>query len=53
MFFTQKLQEQELDKIVGAMKEQSFEEGEKIIKYGDYGKEYFVLIKGKVKVIIY
>ena len=35
------------------MKEQSFLEGEKIIKYGDQGKEYFVLLKGKVKVIIF
>jgi len=31
----------------------NFKNGECIIKYGDVGKEYFVLAKGTVQVIVY
>lgn len=31
----------------------SFPAGEKIIRYGDIGKEYFVLAKGAVQVTVY
>lgn len=35
------------------MKYKQFKNGEIIIKYGDVGKEYFVLIEGKVRVNVY
>ena len=35
------------------MKYKQFINGEIIIKYGDVGKEYFVLIEGKVRVNVY
>ena len=30
-----------------------YKKGDIIIKYGDLGKEYFVLLEGKVRVIVY
>ena len=42
-----------MQKIVGAMNYKRFNKGETIIKYGDVGKEYYVLIEGKVKVNVY
>jgi CRP-like cAMP-binding protein len=44
---------QEMQKIVCAMNYKRFNKGETIIKYGDVGKEYYVLIEGKVKVNVY
>ena len=35
------------------MKPQKFLKKEKIISYGDLGKEYFVLAKGNVRVVVY
>ena len=35
------------------MKPQKFLKGENVIKYGDAGKDYFILSKGSVKVIVY
>jgi CRP-like cAMP-binding protein len=35
------------------MKPKMFLKGEAIIKYGDVGKDYFILSKGSVKVIVY
>lgn len=52
-FLTKNLCEQELTKLAGAMKPQIFFKNELIIKYGDVGKEYFILSKGSVKVIVY
>ena len=30
-----------------------YKNGDLIIKYGDLGKEYYVLLEGKVRVIVY
>ena len=30
-----------------------YKKGDLIIKYGDMGKEYYVLLEGKVRVIVY
>jgi len=35
------------------MKPQKFLKKEKIISYGDIGKEYFILAKGNVRVVVY
>jgi len=42
-----------MQKIVGAMNYKRFNKGEILIKYGDVGKEYYVLIEGKVRVNVY
>jgi len=52
-FLTQKLADEEISKIAGAMQPRIFKASDLIIKYGDVGKEYFVLAKGDVKVIVY
>jgi CRP-like cAMP-binding protein len=35
------------------MKTQTFNEGEKIITYGDEGSTYYILSKGTIKVFVY
>lgn len=35
------------------MKFVKYKKGDLIIKYGDLGKEYYVLLDGKVNVIVY
>ena len=52
-FLTQKLADDEISKIAGAMQPRNFKANDLIIKYGDVGKEYFVLAKGDVKVTVY
>lgn len=52
-FLTKNLNEEEMTKLAGAMKPQTFLKNELIIKYGDVGKEYFIMSKGSVKVIVY
>jgi CRP-like cAMP-binding protein len=52
-FLTAKLSESEVQKIAGAMQPKEFKKDEIIIRYGDMGKEYYVLAKGDVKVIVY
>ena len=52
-FLTKNLNEEEMTKRAGAMKPQTFLKNELIIKYGDVGKEYFIMSKGSVKVIVY
>jgi len=52
-FLTKKLNEEEVNKIAGAMQPQTYREGETIIKFGDIGSLYYILSKGDVKVIVY
>lgn len=52
-FLTKNLSDEEMMKLAGAMKPQKFLKNELIIKYGDVGKEYFIMSKGSVKVIVY
>ena len=40
-------------KIAGAMKIENFNTGDKIITYGDAGRDYYILSKGKVGVKVY
>jgi CRP-like cAMP-binding protein len=35
------------------MIQKKYKKGDLIIKYGDLGKEYYVLLEGKVRVIVY
>lgn len=50
---TQNVSPELREKIAGAMKVKKYSVGEKIITYGGDGKEYYILSKGKVKVIVY
>lgn len=50
---TQNLQPDLQNQIANAMQVKNFKIGENIITYGDDGKEYYVLQKGKVKVTVY
>lgn len=52
-FLTKNLNEQELSKLACAMKPQTYFKKDVLIKYGDEGKLYFILIKGNVKVTVY
>ena len=52
-FLTGNLSDSELEKIAGAMQPKEFKKDEIIISYGDIGKEYYVLAKGDVNVIVY
>ena len=52
-FLTQKLEDKDIEKIAGAMKTKTFQEGDDIIRFGDIGKEYFILAEGDVQVIVY
>jgi CRP-like cAMP-binding protein len=47
------LENSELEKLASAMRPEKYKEGDLIIKYGDEGNAYFLLSKGKVKVIVY
>ena len=52
-FLTKNLNDDEIMKLAGAMKTQTFLPGELLIKYGDVGQEYFILSDGSVKITIY
>lgn len=52
-FMTQSLSTELRGKIASAMKIENFEPNQKIITYGDQGRDYFILSQGKVKVIVY
>ena len=47
------MSESELEKVAGAMQPKEFMKDDIIIRYGDLGKEYYVLAKGDVQVIVY
>ena len=50
---TMNLSEELQTKIAGAMRIVKYETGDKLITYGEEGKDYFVLSRGKVQVIVY
>lgn len=52
-YLTANLEDQELEKIAGAMKIERFKNEENIIKYGDSGRIFYILAKGSVNVHIY
>jgi CRP-like cAMP-binding protein len=52
-FLTKNLGNDEIEKLAAAMKPQTFQTKELLIKYGDVGLEYFILSKGSVKITIY
>ena len=52
-FLTKNLTEAELAKLACAMRPQTYFKKDTLIKYGDAGKLYFILIKGNVKVTVY
>jgi hypothetical protein len=52
-FLAKNLQENELEKIAGSMKPESFKKDDLIIRYGDQGMTYYILSKGNVKVTVY
>jgi len=52
-FLIKSLSDDEVKKIAGAMKPESFKKDDTIIRYGDQGKEYYILARGCVKVILY
>ena len=45
--------DEEIHKLSGFMKKESFEIGQPIIRYGDPGAKYYVLSKGRIKVTVY
>jgi CRP-like cAMP-binding protein len=52
-FLTKNLNDNEIEKLAGAMKPLKFLKKEIIIKYGDIGSTYYILSKGSVKVTVY
>ena len=52
-FLTKNLEDEEILKLAGAMKPLTFLKKEVLIKYGDFGQEYFILSKGSVKITVY
>ena len=52
-FLTKNLADDEIEKLAGAMKPQTFLKKELLIKFGDVGKEYFILSKGSIKITVY
>ena len=53
LFFAKHLGQQDVDKIIGSMIKKRFKAGDHIIRYGDQGKSYYVLMQGNVKVVVY
>ena len=53
IIFTKNLDKDDVAKIAGAMRPQQFSKGDCIIKYGDPGHTYYILIKGSVQVTVY
>ena len=43
----------EIRQLAGVMRKESFKEDDQIIKYGDIGSKYYILLSGKVKVTVY
>lgn len=52
-FLTKNLGDAEISKLAESMKPKIFKKGDLLIKYGDDGKDYFILAKGSVKVFVY
>ena len=52
-FLTKTLEEKQHTVLAKAMFSRNYKQGEQIIRYGDMGQDYFVLIKGKVQVTVY
>jgi len=52
-FLTRNLSEEEIKKLATTMKQEIYKRNENIIKYGDIGTHYFLMVKGKVKVTVY
>jgi len=52
-FLTKNLSPEVVTKVAGATTMETFKIGDEIITYGDDGKAYFILARGRVKVIVY
>lgn len=52
-FMTMNLNTELRAKIAGAMRILKFNPNDKLITYGDEGRDYFILSKGRVRVIVY
>lgn len=52
-FLTKNLTYLEVKSLAEAMVSKKYQKDEIIVKYGDFGQEYFILEKGNVEVIVY
>ena len=52
-FFAQRdVKDQDFQSIIDCLQHESFQPGEAIMQYGDYGDKFYIILKGSVKCLI-